>query len=243
MNIDQENEPSNLSDVGTQNEEPLLLTENNKTPIFSHVGTQKKEERPLNEEENKKGTASQTRKKTNRTSTNVNGRGNRATLKKNQTRKEKAVRFASNVEYNEYLQNVFRDMPEPEGLPSGVKETFIERVIVPEGKTLKQLRLSLISQSSKLMQNVSQNYDMIVSYLNRLLIVEQMIQYQKSQGIEISTMKPKRNMGATRPPVNPVKKTRECPEGQEVSARTGRCIKKCTPPQVRNPETGRCKKP
>lgn len=156
---------------------------------------------------------------------------------------KKTVRFTSNVEYNDYLQNVFRGMPEQEGIPNGAKERFIERVIVPEGKTLKQLRLSLISQSSKLMKNVSHYYEEIVSYLHQLRLLEQMILYQESQGIELATIKPKRNVSVTRPPVNPAKPPRECPEGQEVSARTGRCIKKCVHPQVRNPETGRCKKP
>lgn len=157
---------------------------------------------------------------------------------------KKDLRFSSNMEYKNYLQDVFRDMPVQEGITNGDKERFIENIIVPEGKTLKQLRISLISQTSKLMKNVSQHYERIVSYLDQLRLLEQMIVYQESQGIELAKMKPKRKaVGATtRPPVNPAKPQRDCPEGQEASARTGRCIKKCVLPQVRNPQTGRCKK-
>ena len=36
--------------------------------------------------------------------------------------------------------------------------------------------------------------------------------------------------------------TKTCPNGKELNV-NGNCVKKCTPPSVRNPETQRCKKP
>jgi hypothetical protein len=167
---------------------------------------------------------------------------NEENMNESVSKPKKTVRFTSNVEYNEYLKNMFSDMPQ-NGMPNGAMETFIDNVIIPEGKTLKQLRVSHVSQCCKMLKNVSEYHDNINSYLEQLKLLEKMIKYQELQGIELATMKPRRNMGTTRPPVNAAKPPRECPEGQEVSARTGRCIKKCVPPQVRNPETGRCKKP
>ena len=37
-------------------------------------------------------------------------------------------------------------------------------------------------------------------------------------------------------------KKKECPEGQEINPRSGRCVKKCKENEERNPETGKCRK-
>lgn len=44
------------------------------------------------------------------------------------------------------------------------------------------------------------------------------------------------------PSARPLKSSpkRACPPDMEISAFTGRCVKKCPPHQIRNPETGRC---
>ena len=37
-------------------------------------------------------------------------------------------------------------------------------------------------------------------------------------------------------------KKKECPDGQEINPRTGRCVKKCKENEERNAETGKCRK-
>ena len=38
----------------------------------------------------------------------------------------------------------------------------------------------------------------------------------------------------------PAKTKKECPDNEEISEKTGKCIKKCGPTMMRNPDTGRC---
>ena len=38
----------------------------------------------------------------------------------------------------------------------------------------------------------------------------------------------------------PAKTKKECSDNEEISEKTGNCVKKCGPAMMRNPDTGRC---
>ena len=66
--------------------------------------------------------------------------------------------------------------------------------------------------------------------------------YERKNGSRFYNKDRKRVSISQNRQVVPVKPSQECPNGKERLP-SGRCVKKCVPPKIRNPATNRCKSP